>query len=82
MQCGACVLISNDAALGEVAGEAGVCLDGNPAWAEAMCAAATQPMWLNEQRAKSLARAREFSWNTTAQRTRDVYVEAKRRFEA
>ena len=82
MQCGACVLISNDAALREVAGEAGVCLDGNPAWAEAMCAAATQPVWLNEQRAKSLARARQFSWATTAQRTRDVYVEAKRRFEA
>jgi len=82
MQCGACVLISNDAALREVAGEAGVCLDGNQAWAEAMCSAATHPMWLNEQRTKSLARAREFSWTAAAQRTYEVYLEAKRRFEA
>ncbi|MBZ5591918.1 MAG: glycosyltransferase family 4 protein [Acidobacteriia bacterium] len=82
MQCGACVLISHDAALREVAGEAGVCLDGNREWAEAMCAAATHPIWLNEQRTKSLARAREFSWTSTAQRTREVYLEAKRRFES
>src|SRR4029077_3164051 len=34
MQCGACVLISKDAALCEVAGEAGVKLDGGQAWAE------------------------------------------------
>jgi glycosyltransferase involved in cell wall biosynthesis len=82
MRCGACVLISKDAALREVAGEAGVSLDGCRAWAEAMYAAATHPTWLNEQRRKSLARAREFSWAATAQWTREVYMEAKRRFDS
>jgi alpha-1,3-rhamnosyl/mannosyltransferase len=80
MQCGACVLVSRDAALREVAGEAGVYPDGTRGWAEAMCAAVAHPEWLNQQRAKSLARAREFSWARTAQKTRDVYVEAQRRF--
>ncbi len=80
MQCGACVLISNDAALREVAGDAGVSLDGGHAWAEAMCALAENPAWRDHQRAKSLARAREFSWARTAQRTHDVYEEALRRF--
>lgn len=79
MQCGACVLISNDAALCEVAGEAGVALDGAQAWAEAMCAAAGNPEWRSERRAKSLARAREFSWSRTAQLTYDVYREALKR---
>jgi glycosyltransferase involved in cell wall biosynthesis len=81
MQCGACVLISPDAALREVAGEAGVYLDGPKAWTEAMCAAVAQPAWLNEQRAKSLHRAKKFSWARTAQRTREVYAEAQVRFE-
>ena len=80
MQCGACVLISKDAALCEVAGEAGVKLDGGQAWAEAMCAAASNPEWRNEQRAKSLERAREFSWARTARLTYDVYEEALKRF--
>jgi glycosyltransferase involved in cell wall biosynthesis len=80
MQCGACVLISKDAALCEVAGEAGVNLDGGQAWADAMCAAASNPEWRNEQRAKSLKRAREFSWTRTAQLTYDVHQEALKRF--
>jgi glycosyltransferase involved in cell wall biosynthesis len=80
MQCGACVLVSRDAALGEVAGEAGVYPDGPKGWVEAMCAAVSEPAWLNQQRAKSLARAKEFSWARTAQKTREVYVEAQRRF--
>jgi len=80
MQCGACVLISKDAALCEVAGQAGVSLDGAQGWVEAMCAAASNPEWRNERRAKSLARAREFSWARTAQLTYDVYEEALNRF--
>ena len=80
MQCGACVLISKDAALCEVAGEAGVNLDGSQAWAEAMCAVATNPDWRHERRAKSLARAREFSWTRAAQLTYDVYEDALKRF--
>jgi len=80
MQCGACVLISKDAALCEVAGEAGVNLDGGQAWAEAMCAVASNPEWRHERRAKSLERAREFSWTRTAQLTYEVYEEALKRF--
>ena len=80
MQCGTCVLISNDAALCEVAGEAGVNLDGGQAWAEAMCAVASNPEWRHQRRAKSLERAREFSWTRTAQLTYDVYEEALKRF--
>lgn len=80
MQCGACVLISKDSALGEVAGDAGLALDGPRAWAEAMRAAAGNPEWLKGRREASLARAREFSWARTARLTRDVYEEALRRF--
>lgn len=80
MQCGACVLISKDAALREVAGDAGVSLDGVEAWVEAMCAAASNPEWLQDRRRTSLARAREFSWAVTARATHSVYQEAQRRF--
>jgi len=80
MQCGACVLISKDAALCEVAGEAGVNLNGSQAWAEAMCAVATNPEWRHQRRTKSLERAREFSWTRTAQLTYEVYEEALKRF--
>jgi glycosyltransferase involved in cell wall biosynthesis len=80
MQCGACVLISKDPALREVAGEAGVNLDDGQAWAEAMCAVASNAEWRSEWRAKSLERAREFSWTRTAQLTYDVYAEALKRF--
>jgi glycosyltransferase involved in cell wall biosynthesis len=80
MQCGACVFISRDGALREVAGDAGLSLDGEGAWVEAMCAATGNPEWLQERRQASLARAREFSWARTARLTHDVYEEATRRF--
>lgn len=84
MQCGACVITSRDPAMGEVAGEAGLRLDArNPRlWTEALLACARGSEWLDERRAQSLARAREFSWERTARRTREVYIEAKRRFHA
>jgi alpha-1,3-rhamnosyl/mannosyltransferase len=80
MQCGACVFISKDAALREVAGEAGISLDGAGAWAETMCAAAANPEWVRTRRKMSLERARAFSWAATARLTREVYEEARRRF--
>ena len=80
MQSGACVFISRDAALREVAGDAGVSLDGVGDWVEAMCAAAGNPNWLQERRQASLARAREFSWDRSAHLTHVVYEEAMRRF--
>ena len=80
MQCGACVFISQDAALREVGGDAALALDGLSAWVEAMRAAAESPQWLQERREASRARAREFSWGRTARLTREVYEEAMRRF--
>ena len=84
MQCGACVITSRDPAIGEAAGEAGLRLDArNPRlWTEALLACAGGSEWLDDRRARSLARAREFSWERTARRTREVYIEAKRRFHA
>jgi glycosyltransferase involved in cell wall biosynthesis len=82
MQCGACVITSSDAAIGEVIGEAGPRLDPRDgrAWTEAMLACAAGGDWLARRRESSLARAREFSWERTARLTRDVYTEARRRF--
>jgi glycosyltransferase involved in cell wall biosynthesis len=84
MQCGACVIVSTDASLGEVTGEAGVRLDARDAkaWTGAMTACAVGGGWLGDRRAQSLARAREFSWARTARLTREVYLEARRRFHA
>lgn len=83
MSCGAPVITSRDPAVGEVAGEAGLRLDAHDVrqWTEALELALLNPAWRAGQRDKSLARAREFSWATTARRTREVYQEAKRRFE-
>jgi len=80
MQCGACVFISQDAALREVGGDAALVLGGRASWADAMRAAAGNPEWLGRRREASLARAHEFSWARTARLTREVYDEAMRRF--
>jgi len=77
MQCGACVIASR--AVAEAGGDAAVYADGAAALAEAM-EAAIQPEWRAERRARSLARAREFSWERTARLTYEVYREARRRF--
>ena len=82
MQCGACVVASNDAAVSEVAAGAAAQFapgDGR-ALVELMTAAATRPDWREGMREKALRRARDFSWRDTAQRTREVYDEARRRF--
>ena len=52
------------------------------AWTEALLACARGGDWLNQRREQSLARARQFSWERTARRTREVYSEAMRRFHA
>lgn len=78
MQCGACVIGSS--AVAEVGGDAAVYADDAPALAAAMEAALTRPEWLANRRARSLARAGEFSWERTARLTYEVYQEARRRF--
>ena len=45
-----------------------------------MLLAIEEPGWQAAHRARSLARAREFSWERTARLTRQAYEEARRRF--
>jgi glycosyltransferase involved in cell wall biosynthesis len=78
MQCGACVIGSS--AVAEAGGDAAAYADDAAALVEAMEAALTRPEWRAERRERSLARAREFSWERTARMTYEVYLEARRRF--
>lgn len=82
MQCGVCVVTSTDAAIQEVCGDAAIRLDPGDvrAWVEALRACATGGEWIGNLRRRALERARDFSWEKTARLTRDVYVEAQRRF--
>jgi glycosyltransferase involved in cell wall biosynthesis len=78
MQCGACVIASS--AVAEAGGGAAVYADSARELAAAMSEAASRPEWREERRFRSLARAREFSWERTARLTHEVYEEARRRF--
>jgi glycosyltransferase involved in cell wall biosynthesis len=78
MQCGACVIASR--AVSEAGGDAAVYADGEHALVSAMEEAATCSEWREGRRTRSLARAREFSWERTARLTHEVYEEARRRF--
>lgn len=82
MQCGACVITSQDPALMEVAGDATVAVPATDprALAGAMLAAVTCPEWRASRGQESLKRASQFSWARTACLTREVYEEARRRF--
>ncbi len=82
MQCGAPVVISRDPALVEVAGGAAVAVDANStsALARAIVELMVDPQRGLALREGGIRRAAEFSWRQTASRTREVYVEALRRF--
>ena len=82
MQCGACVITSTDPAIAEVIGDAGPRLDPRDPrpWTEALLACAPGGDWIEQRRERSLVRARQFSWERTARLTREVYIEAQRRF--
>ncbi|HWR54521.1 MAG TPA: glycosyltransferase family 1 protein [Bryobacteraceae bacterium] len=84
MQCGAPVIVSRDPALTEVAEGGAVQVDARDVrgWADAMFAAVSRPEWRAEWSALAMARARQFSWDDTARKTRDVYSEAIRRHHA
>jgi glycosyltransferase involved in cell wall biosynthesis len=79
MQCGACVVASR--ALAETGGRAAVYADSLEELTRAMLRVAEDPEWRANCRARSLARAREFSWERTARLTRQVYEEARKRFD-
>ena len=78
MQCGACVIASE--ALREVGGDAAVYAESAAELAAAMRQAALFPDWRAGRQALSVARALDFSWERTARLTREVYLEARRRF--
>ncbi len=83
MQCGALVIASRDPAISEVAAGAALQEDiSNPAeWVNVMRAVIEAPERFQELRRKALERAAAFSWRRTAELTREVYEEARRRFE-
>jgi glycosyltransferase involved in cell wall biosynthesis len=80
MQCGACVVISRDPALREVAGDAAFQPGSARELTEVMMLLATRPERLQQWRERSLRRGAEFSWGLTARLTRTVYDEARKRF--
>lgn len=79
MQCGACVITTR--AVSETGGDAAVYADSTAELTAALRKAVEDPGWVAECRARSLARAREFSWDRSARLTYQVYEEARRRFE-
>ena len=82
MQCGAAVIASSDPAVAEVAGGAAILVDARDsrAWVETLRAIVPNQEKLNGLRSKALRRASEFTWTKTAERTREVYEQALRRF--
>ena len=84
MQCGAPVLASRDPAVQEVAGGAALLVDARDvrAWIETLRAVIERPDLLADYRGRSLRRAAEFTWEKTARRTHEAYVEALRRSHA
>ena len=79
MQCGTPVVASR--AVEEAAGDAALFADSPAELAAAMAALAANPELAAAARERSLARAAEFSWERTARLTRQVYEEARARFE-
>jgi glycosyltransferase involved in cell wall biosynthesis len=82
MQSGCPAIVSRQPSIAEVAGDAALGLDANDpkSWAEAMTAFLTSDELRSSWRERGLRRAAEFSWDQTARKTREVYVEARRRF--
>jgi glycosyltransferase involved in cell wall biosynthesis len=82
MQCGAAVITTQDPAIREVSGGAAIHIDATDtkSWMAAMELMLIKPDEVANRREKSLRQAREFSWQRTAHLTREVYVEAFRRF--
>jgi alpha-1,3-rhamnosyl/mannosyltransferase len=78
MACGAPVVCSNAGPLPEVAGDAALFLkpEDPEEWAATMLDVLTNASLRAELRRRGFARAKEFSWQRSAQATREVYREA------
>jgi glycosyltransferase involved in cell wall biosynthesis len=75
MACGSPVLCADTSSLPEVVGEAGLLLPAgdDAAWAEALHRVWEDAELRAELRERGLARAAQFSWQKTAEETREVY---------
>ncbi len=80
MQCGACVIVSRDPAIAEVAAEAGIYAESTREIVQAMRGILDDPAHAASRREQSLARANTFSWSRTACQTREVYIAAVARY--
>lgn len=86
MQCGALVITSRDPATMEVASDAAIHVDATDtralaeAMMETMTAAVASPEKFAAIRERALKRSELFSWQRTAERTREVYDAARRVF--
>lgn len=76
MQCGCPVITSRDPAVTEVSGGAAMHTGNTGELAAAMAAVAGNPELRSRLSAAGLLRARAFSWELTAQKTRRVFEEA------
>jgi glycosyltransferase involved in cell wall biosynthesis len=82
MQCGALVVASRDPAILEVSADAAIHVDAEDTrgLAQALSEICDAPEKFASVRVQAIERARSFSWRTTAERTREVYAEARRVF--
>ncbi len=84
MACGAPVIASNTSSLPEVVGDAALMFDPRDAnmLAALLARVLSDRSLRDELRAKSLARAKEFSWERTARETLAVYCTAAARYKS
>jgi glycosyltransferase involved in cell wall biosynthesis len=80
MASGTPVVTSNVSSLPEVAGDAAVLVDPYDAMAikDGIKRVLTEPALREDLRQKGMRRAREFSWERSVARTREIYIEAAR----
>jgi len=82
MQCGTVVITSRDPAIVEVAAGSAIHVDAEDTTAlvGAMSAVAREPQRFGNLKERALARSRDFTWQRTARRTREIYGDAWRAF--
>jgi glycosyltransferase involved in cell wall biosynthesis len=82
MQCGALVVTSRDPAIVEVSSDAAIHVDAEDArgLTEALAEICEAGEKFGSLRERAIEHAKSFSWTTTAERTREVYAEARRMF--
>ena len=77
MQCGTPVVTSNVSSLPEVVGDAAILIDPYEPdeIASALRRVLTEPGLRDDLRARGLARVKEFSWDRSVHRVREIYDE-------